>query len=264
MGKVLIMTDLEGASMVAEMMAVKDESSQGYKDAVKMLMNDVNVAVSALIDAGAEEVYVVDGHASGKNFVEGCLDPRATQVWMNELNDVIKQIDACVMIGTHAMASTPNAFFDHTQLWEEIRHYRYNGESMGEIMQLGIFAGAHNVPIVAVSGDEAACAEAKRFYDGLETAAVKKAITRDKAECYEKEQTDKAIYQAFKKGYEKRATIKPYKISVPLTIEVEYNDVKVWERDGEHPDVERVNGNTLKSVKQQVNKYCDVMLFDWY
>ena len=264
MGKVFVMTDLEGVSAVSEMMAVKDESGQGYKDAVAMLMNDVNIAISALFDAGADEVFVVDGHASGKNFLEGKLDPRAKQVWMWEILDVIKQVDACVMVGTHAMASTPNAFFDHTQLWEEIRHYRYNGESMGEIMQLGIFAGAYDVPIVAVSGDVAACREAERFYEGIETAPVKEAITRSQAKCYSKEQTDKAIYEAFKKGYTKRGLIKPYKISLPLTVEVEYNDVEVCKRDGNHPAVERVNENTLRSVKQQVAKYADVMLFDWY
>ena len=69
--KVFIETDLEGISGVstAEMVAGSD------RYALERLMADTDAAVRGALDAGAERVFVLDGHGGGRNFLPGLLDP---------------------------------------------------------------------------------------------------------------------------------------------------------------------------------------------
>ncbi len=260
MANVLVITDLEGVSGVLDMESVKNESSVGYQNAVKSLMEDTNTAVSALFDAGAKTVYVVDGHGSGKNFVKGALDKRAKQVYTWELGEIIASIDCFIMVGTHAMAKTPNAFFDHTQLWEEITGYYYNGERIGEIAQMGAFAGEYGIPCVFASGDEAACSEALRFYEGISLAPVKKALSRSEAIPYDNALS--LIYEKAKEGFLNRKNVKPYKVEVPLTIKVEYASEDACDNDAKCvKEFKRLSPTAIEVYKDKIVDYFDVLIY---
>ncbi|MBR6737734.1 MAG: M55 family metallopeptidase [Clostridia bacterium] len=262
MASALIITDLEGVSNVSNMQMVIDETSNGYKLATERLMKETNVAVSALFDSGADKVYVVDGHASGKNFIKGMLDSRAVQLPTWELTPYMNEIDAFVMIGTHAMAKTENAFFDHTQLWEAIKGWYYNGIKVGETAQMGVYAGVYNVPCVAASGDKAACEEAKSFYNGLETAVVKIANSRDSATCFSEEEALNSIYNAVSKGYKKRGQIKPIKMELPLTITIEYVSEEDCKYDCRNvKNAKFLNEYTVQVVKEKIVDYLDIMIY---
>lgn len=260
MANVLIITDLEGVSGVLDMQSVKDESSSGYQNAVKWLMEDTNVAIKALFDAGATEVYVVDGHGSGKNFIQGALDKRAKQVYTWDLGAIISSIDCFIMIGAHAMAKTPNAFFDHTQLWEEITGYYYNGERIGEIAQMGAFAGEYGIPCVFVSGDEFACQEAQSFYEGISIAPVKKALSRSEAMPYDNALN--LIYEKVKEGFINRKNVKPYKVSLPLTIKVEYISEEACDNDAKCVKTyNRLSPTAIEVYKDKIVDYFDVLIY---
>ena len=146
--KVFIETDLEGISGVSRAEMVADS----HRYALERLMADTNAAVRGAIDAGAERVFVLDGHGGGKNFIPGLLDPRAEQTGI----DRVKEADLCFIIGMHAMAGTQNAFLDHTQSSVSWHHYRVNGRRYGECGQLAAYAGAYGIPLGMVSGDFAA------------------------------------------------------------------------------------------------------------
>ena len=62
--KVIIMTDLEGISLVDSIDMIPEEND-GYKFACQRLMADVNAAVQGAVDAGADEIIVFDGHGRG-------------------------------------------------------------------------------------------------------------------------------------------------------------------------------------------------------
>ena len=253
---VLISTDMEGISGIGTYGGVFCEDSQEYQQGLKRLMADTNAAVSAAFDAGAKKVYVVDGHYFGKNFLKGELDKRATQVWVKDLSWVAKDVQAVVAIGSHAMAGTQGAFLDHTQMYREIHHYFYNGERIGELMQMGVFMGHFGVPLVAMSGDQAACEEAKKFFGAIPTACVKVGKERNFAECLPNEEAEKLIYETVKKGVEDYQKFQPYKMPLPFEIKVEYNCCDYCDEEYKNrTDVERINGYTLRSVKKEIKDY---------
>ena len=254
---VFISTDMEGISGIATYGGVFHENTPEYQEGLKRLMADVNTAVAAAFDAGAKKVYVVDGHYHGKNFLQGELDKRATQVWVKDIPWVAKDVCATVIIGAHAMAGTQGAFLDHTQLYREIHHYFYNGKRIGELMQMGVFMGHFGVPIVAVSGDKAACNEAKQFFgENISTACVKVGKERNLAECLPNEEAERRIYEAVKQGIENRANCKPICMPLPFEVKVEYNCCDYCEEEYKNrTDLQRIDGYTLRCVKTQIKDY---------
>ena len=128
--RIFIETDLEGISGVSTI----DEIEQRDPYSFERLMADLNAAVSGAVDAGADEVYVTDGHGGGNNFIADRLDKRARQV--NASADDLPGCDAAFIIGAHAMAGTANAFLDHTQSSKTWHNYYINGCRHGEMGQL--------------------------------------------------------------------------------------------------------------------------------
>ena len=258
---VFICTDLEGISGVNHIDMVMNTEEEGYRKACELLMGDTNAAVAGAYDGGADEVYVLDGHGSGKNFIRGMLDPRAVQIHMDDMPDIMPKAGAVMQIGLHAMAGTAEAFLDHTQSSASIHNYYFNDTRIGELMQDGVYAGAFGVPCVTVSGDRAACAEAEHFFPGVCTAVVKTTKVRNTAECLPVPEAQKRIYEAAKAGFENRLSIKPYIMPIPFTVTVEYNrsdycdNTLNWRKD-----VERLDARTLRIVKNQIKTYWDVML----
>ncbi len=258
---VFISTDMEGISGISKLEEVMWDCEE-YQNGRKRLMADVNAAVAAAFDAGAKKVYVCDGHGRGTNFIDGALDKRATQVWVKDLAWVIKDVEAVVELGNHAMAGTMGAFLDHTQWSVGMHHYFYNNERIGEAMQMAVFAGHFGVPIVAVTGDKHACEEAKRFFgESVATGIVKVAKRRNVADCMENEQAEKIVYDTVKKGVENRANCKPIVMKLPFEVKIEFNRCDYCEdacmgRD----DVERLDAYTARSIKTKIEKYQDVLL----
>ena len=215
--KVIIISDLEGISCVDDIdMIFVDEE---YQKARKLLMEDVNATISGAFEGGASEVYVLDGHGGGNNFIPELLDKRAKQIKFADFNCFeCDEYDAAITMGCHAMAGTTEAFLDHTQSSSTWFDYKVNGKSYGEIGQQAITFGAHSVPLVMVSGDLAACNEAKSLIPNIATAIVKSAKIRNKAECLPLEEALKKISDAAADGVRRYKEIKPYKIETPADI----------------------------------------------
>ena len=252
--KIYIETDMEGISGISD----KSMIERNDRYAVERLMSDVNAAVRGAFDGGADEVIVEDGHGGGKNFIEGALDPRAVQVWHEPVYDC----DACFMIGVHAKSGTEHAFYDHTQSSVTWHDYYINGRACGEMAQLAAFAGAFGIPIVMVSGDFAACAEAREFFGNIKTACVKYGIGHTKAECLPDGEAEKLIYEAARSAVGIIKSVRPFRFVLPAEIKVEFNRTDYCDAYMERgrTDVERLDGRTVRRIQQKIEKYADVLM----
>lgn len=260
---ILIITDCEGISCVDDI-EMMNENNLSHQKARELLMDDINAAISGLFDGGATKVTVVDGHHSGTNFIKEELDPRAVELPIKEFSTMkigTVKFDGICCIGCHAMAGTEKAFLDHTQSAAAWFDYCINGKKFGEIGQQAIWAGADNIPLIMVSGDEAACNEAKELVDGVSCAVVKTANERNKAICIPKTDALKLIYDAAKCGIENINTIKPIKVQLPCLVELtlahsEYCD----EIMKASPELKRV-GRTITKILKNITSYRDLVAF---
>jgi D-amino peptidase len=92
-----------------------------------------------------------------------------------------RSVAGAMFVGYHARVGTQNAILDHTWSSSCIANLRLQGQEVGEIGLNGAVCGNFGVPVVLVSGDQAACAEAP-IRRSCVTAVVKKASGRMAAE----------------------------------------------------------------------------------
>lgn len=254
---IYIMTDLEGISGISRIEQVADTDAPDYCLYLQRLMADVNAAVKGAFDGGAERVYVYDGHGGGKNFIEGELDRRAIQ--SHDINGDLLRCGAIFMIGAHAMSGTKNAFLDHTQSSVAWHDYYINGVACGEMGQLAAFAGAFSIPVVMVSGDFAACAEARRFFGNIKTAAVKYAEGRNRADCLPDADAERLIYEAARDAVPASGRIRPYYVALPAEIRLEFNRADYCEYAADKKGVERLDARTVRKVINKIEAYGDLL-----
>jgi len=225
--KVYISTDLEGISGVTVWDQTRDMTTQLYQQARELLTEEVYAAVEGCVNAGADEIVVLDGHGGGFNFVPDELHPGATYVTGPGRPGVLcgldESFDAAILLGYHAMANTPNAVLAHTQSSKRGDRYWYNGRESGEIAQSAIVCGHYNVPVVMVTGDDAACAEARDFLgDDVVTVSVKKGLGITSCQMLAPQAAWKKITEAVAEALQRIGRCKPYKLDLPITARLRF------------------------------------------
>ena len=248
--RIYIHTDLEGISGIDRAEMVPRES-EDYLQSCELLMGDLNAAVDGAFAGGATEVVVLDSHGGGGNFLLDMLDPRAVNdtrpngKWWGIMNETF---EGTYFIGAHAMAGTMNGFLDHTQSSQSWYNYWVNGRRMGELAQWALVAGHWGVPLVMVSGDEAACAEAHDFFHPCKTAAVKRAVGRQRAEALPLEEARQRIWQAARDAVAVIPKARPFRPLMPMEIIVEFTRTDYADQAAQGQGVERLDARAVRKV----------------
>ncbi len=252
--KIYIHTDLEGAVNVSDITHIIPEGTEDYYSSCRELAADVNAVARGAFDAGADVVTVLDSHGSGKNITPDMLDGRIdfdlkeNKRWEGKIDE---SYDATFFIGAHAMSGTMNAFLDHTMSSAAWHDHYINGRKCGELARWAMVAGHYDVPLVMVSGDEAAVAEAHNFFGEIECVAVKRATRRNSAVTYDAEECRKRLYDsAYKVVTELKEgkRFKPFKPIFPAEIKIEFNRADYCENALTREGVERLDARTIRYV----------------
>lgn len=171
--RVLVLADMEGASGIGAECPTPDEIARA-------MARDVNAAAKGFIAGGATEIEVIDAHASGGNLNAEDLAPGARLLGGSlALAELLydrrrsSAYDGWALIGLHAMAGTPDAFMAHTNYGQLVKEVRFAGQPVGEIALWTWLAGSLGSPVLAITGDRAACQEAASMIPGVEQAPVK-------------------------------------------------------------------------------------------
>jgi len=250
--KIYIATDMEGISGIDTVRMV-DRTHPKYALGRRLLCEDVNAAIAGAFDGGATEVVVLDAHAGGGNFIIEDMDPRAVydrsfgggRGKMPSLNE---DFAGLFHVGRHAKAGTLNAFLDHTQSSRTWFSYAVNGREMGEMGQLAAIAGYFGVPVLLVTSDEAACAEAQEFFPGAETVAVKWAPRRNRAVCIHPEKAHQLIREAAARAVGLAGTVEPFVLDMPAEVTLTVNRTDYADGIAARPGVERVDARTARKT----------------
>lgn len=253
--KIFIHTDLEGVSGMGEAMhgetTVTSKANPRYPAMVDLMLGDINAAIDGAIDGGATEITVLDSHGGGKNFTADRLggraeyDKKTNGLWWGKLD---ASYAATFFIGAHAMAGTINGFLDHTQSSLEWFDYAVNGRRYGELAQWAMVAGEFGVPLVMVSGDEAACAEARAFFNPVETAAVKQGRGRMHADCLPLDEAHARIREAARRALGLIGRARPFRPQKPIEFRLTLTRSDHCD-NAAASDVERLDARTVRWVR---------------
>ena len=224
--KVFVSVDMEGVSGLtdpAEMRA----GGRGYERGCELMTGDANAAVSGAYAAGATEVAVTDAHSTGRNLRVDLIDRRCTLARgpykpMRMGEGLGSAFDAALFVGYHARAGTPAGVLNHTWMGREILDVHLNGEVAGEIRLMAAFAGSYGVPVALVTGDAAACAEARELLGEVETVAVKAGSDRYAARLVPPARAQEQITEAAVRAVKGIGRFEPYVVPAPYTLAIEW------------------------------------------
>jgi len=224
--KIYIVTDLEGASGVYKFAQSREPGTPLNEQAKEYLMGDLAAVVRGLRDGGATEILVLDGHGT-QAFVPHLIEPGAKYLTGTPRPGVLWGLDksfaGLVIVGQHAMAGTGDGVLSHTQSSKTENRYWYNGVESGELAQVAAIAGHYGVPPILVTGDEAACREARKFFgEGCVTVSVKQGVAREAAVLYPFAETRPALYEGAKRAVAAIPRCKPYLIALPIKAKKQY------------------------------------------
>lgn len=201
--KVYISVDMEGISGVNG----DDQTSAGgaeYGRARRLMAEDANAAIRGAFEGGATDVVVNDSHGSQRNLLPEDLDPRARLISHSfkrygMMEGLDETFDAIIFVGYHAKADAARGLFAHTGSGV-VRDLQVNGASVGEGGMNAALARWYGVPVVAVSGDDAAVEEVARAVPGIRGVAVKRAINTRAVELKPLAEARKDIQAASREG----------------------------------------------------------------
>jgi D-amino peptidase len=97
-----------------------------------------------------------------------------------------------------------------------------NGKPVGEIATRAALAGWFNVPVILLSGDDAAVAELREIAPEAELVSVKEGLGRYTCLSLSSEAARSQIQAAAAHSMQKIGKVRPYRVEGPVTFQVEY------------------------------------------
>ncbi|MGD0226719.1 MAG: M55 family metallopeptidase [Terriglobia bacterium] len=224
--KVLMITDMEGVDGIfdSELQCIPNKSPR-WEESRKLLTGEINAAVEGLLEGGATEVVVWDGHASGENLSTLDIHPKATLLSGPGVPGALlvdSSYSAEIFIGQHAMAGAEKGILAHSESSEGIQNYWVNGIRVGEIGLEVMHAGAFGVPDIMLAGDTAACEEIKALVPNAECAEVKSGVSRTGGYSLSHPAACALIREKAALAVRHLSEYKPYRTAVPVELKIEY------------------------------------------
>jgi D-amino peptidase len=257
--KILIAADMEGVTGVTNWNQVDPHHSE-YPRFRRLMTSDVNAAVRGVCATGEKDILVTDGHDLGTNILLEDLDPCAHLISgdyspLAMVQGIDQGIDGLIFVGYHARAGSQNAILDHT--WSSLRvaNLWLNDILVGEYGLNGAVAGYFNVPVLMLTGDQTACAQATEFLGPIETVVVKTAVSRMAAECLPPQITKDLIQTAASKAIKRLQAgeaPKPFILSTPIHVSIDFNSSDQADQASLLPGSKRLDGRRLTFTSENM------------
>lgn len=242
---VFMITDAEGVAGVCRQEQVEPTNTEMQK----LLTGEINAAVRGFLQGGADEVIVWDGHDGSRTLSILTIDPRAKLV-MGALGPSMlleRKYAAVAFVGQHARANRQGGVMAHSYSSLGIQKILMNGKEVGEVETRAALSGWFGVPVIFLSGDQAAAEDLLAVVPEAEVAVVKEGVGYYSCISLSAEAAQKLIEEKAAAGFAKLAKIRPYRINGPVTIDTEYTTRNTPFPQAALPaGVERVGPRTLR------------------
>ncbi len=237
---VYIITDAEGVAGICR----QDQTENKDPELRQLLTGEVNAAADGFFDGGADEVIIWDGHGGSATLSAQTIHPRARLLIGSPGPTMLfeRRFSALAFVGQHARANTSAAVMAHSYSSLGIQQFLINGKPAGEIEAMAALAGDFGTPVIFLSGDRAAAANLREIVPGAETAVVKEGLSYYACLTLSGPAARDLIRATAQRSMAKIGTVRPYRISGPVTIQVERTT-----RSTLAPDAgEQIDARTLK------------------
>ena len=224
--KIFMITDMEGVSGIfdTELQCIPYKSPR-FEESRKLLTGEINAAVDGLLEGGAAEVVVWDGHSSGENLSVLDIHPKARLLTGGQVSPTLEldsSYSAVIFIGQHAMAGAEKGVLSHSYDSQHIQNIWVNNNRVGEIGGRVLLAGSFGVPVIMLSGDTAACREIHQWVPEAECAEVKSGVSRTAAYMFSHPAACALIRDKARRAMQRLPEFKAYRLAGPVEVKVEF------------------------------------------
>ena len=258
--KVLISADMEGTAGIVDRAhtAIPDRgpltgiqhNAAEYDWARRLMTEEVNAAAAGAFEGGAKDVWITDAHGSMRNLLPLALHRDARYVsgspkTLCMLEGLDETFGAVLFTGYHGSAGTPASVLAHTYIGI-IQDVRLNGVAMGEYGINAAVAGHFNVPVALVSGDNTVVTQVHTLLGpdvvGVE---VKRGLGTYAAVHLHPEKAREAIRAGAAEAVRRAPRLRPYRVSLPVRLEVDIVGPDLADLAGLLPGVMRVGPRSV-------------------
>jgi D-amino peptidase len=263
--KILISADMEGVTGVV---TGEQLSPQGfeYQRFREIMTQEVNTAIEAAFAAGATEIVVADSHGNGQNLLIDKLPKNITLVraWPRPLA-MVQGIDetfaGVIFLGYHSGTTNLAGVRAHTMSSANLADVRLNGVSVPEAGLNAAIAGHFNVPVIMISGDDAAVKEATELLGNIEGAVVKWNYGFHSARTLMPEAGNDVIREKVKSAVARINDFKPYKVANPVRLDVRFKNYRPAELMSYLSIVERTDAHSIRFQGKDIIETARFMQF---
>jgi D-amino peptidase len=150
-------------------------------------------------------------------------------------------------IGQHARANRKGGIMAHSYSSLGIQTMLMNGKPVGEIETRAALAGAFNVPVIFLSGDQAAADDLHAIVPNAELAVVKEGFSNYACQTLSAEAARLLIRDRSIRAMQRIPEIKPYVVEGPVDIQIEYTTRNALGVDAHlRPGVEVIDARTIR------------------
>ena len=250
--KIYISADMEGVVGVVTGEQLGPSGFE-YGRFREFMTREVLAAIDAAKAAGATEVLVSDSHGNGQNLLIEMFPDDVTVVrsWPRPLmmmQGIDESFDAVIFLGYHAGTHNPAGVRAHTISSARLADVRLNGRSVPEAGINAAIAGHFGVPVIMISGDDAAVAEAQELIGDIEGAVVKWNYSFHSARTLTPEAAYRLIGEKVTAAIARLDTFQPFRMSAPVTLDVRFKSYRPPQLLSYLPIVEQVDSHTIRYI----------------
>jgi D-amino peptidase len=248
--KVYISVDMEGVTGVVTDQQLGPAGFE-YQRFREFMTAEALAAIQGAREAGATEIVVSDAHGNGQNLLIERFPADVTIVrsWPRPLmmmEGIDSTFHAAIFIGYHSGTHNREGVRAHTISSANLTDVQLNGQQMSESTINATIAAHFGVPVVMISGDDAAVNEARAAF-GAEGAVVKRAISFHAAATMTPEAGQALIKERVRTALARRASFKPYTaLRAPYRLDVSFKNYRPVEILAYLPIVERIASHTIR------------------
>jgi D-amino peptidase len=227
-----------------------------YERFRRFMTEEVLAVITAARAAGVREFLVADSHGNGENLLLELLpaDVQVVRSWPRPhgmMQGIDSTFDAAIFVGYHAGTTNPAGVRAHTFSSARLTDVRLNGQSVPEGGVNAAIAGHFGVPIILVTGDDAAVAEVRAVVGPVEGAVVKwnygfhsaRTLTPEAGRALIAQRTTAALGAA---------RPRPFVLRGPVTVDVGFKHYQPSQVLALLKFVERPDAHTVRYVGQDI------------
>ena len=238
-----------------------------YQKAREFMTRELLAAIEAAKQEGVTEILVSDSHGNGENILIDLLpkDMMIVRSWPRPLmmmEGFDSTFDAAIFLGYHAGTTNPAGVRAHTISSGRLADVRLNGRSMLEAGINAAIAGHFGVPVIMISGDDDAVAEARSVIGDIEGAVVKWAYSFHSAKTMTPAAAYELIGEKVTAALRRLDQFQPLVLPTPVTLDVRFKSYRPSQLLAYLPIVERTDSHSIRYVGRdiiEISKFLEFM-----